>query len=197
MTPSCNCSVIATLLSGKTEAGRQDCKNIFSSRQVHKAGLLFLPQRSYVREISSRFVQHTISRAWTPHAIFLSDRNDPLWECWYNLSNLTNQRVYQELVHRNGLSKEMITGSAAPSLPSFLLFYFHLRALSIQRAQLSRSLEQAMQEIAGLIQGPEKGPHKMAAWLYLRRLKNTFLISTFFLSTNDTPFFFHNCLKND
>ena len=57
----------------------------------------------------------------------------------------------------------MITGSAAPSLPSFLLFYFHLRALSIQRAQLPRSLEQAMQEIAGLIQGPEKGPHKMAA----------------------------------
>ena len=84
----------------------------------------------------------------------------------------------------------MITGSAAPSLPSFLLFYFHLRALSIiQRAQLSRSLEQAMQEIAGLIQGPEKGPHKMAALLHLRRLKNTFPISTFFLSTNDTPFF--------
>ena len=48
----CDCSVIATLLSGKTEAGRQDCKNIFSSRQVHKAGLLFLPQRSHVREIS-------------------------------------------------------------------------------------------------------------------------------------------------
>ena len=128
-TPSCDCSVIATLLSGKTEAGRQDCKNIFSSRQVHKAGLLFLPQRSYVREISSRFVQHTISRAWTPHAIFLSDRNDPLWECWYNLSNLTNQRVYQELVYRNGSFKEMITGSAAPSLPSFLPFYFRLRAL--------------------------------------------------------------------
>ena len=50
ITTSCDCSVIATLLSGKTEAGRQDCKNIFSSRQVHKAGLLFLPQRSYVRE---------------------------------------------------------------------------------------------------------------------------------------------------
>ena len=37
----------------------------------------------------------------------------------------------------------MITGSAAPSLPSFLPFYLRLRALSIQRAQLSRSLEQA------------------------------------------------------
>ena len=94
-------------------------------------------------------VYFSISRAWTPHAIFLSDRNDPLWECWYNLSNLTNQRVYQELVHRNGLFKEMITGPAAPSLPSFLPFYFRLHTLSIQWAQLSRSPEQAMQEIAG------------------------------------------------
>ena len=32
----------------------------------------------------------------------------------------------------------------APSLPSFLPFYFRLRAFSIQRAQLSRSLEQAI-----------------------------------------------------
>ena len=35
----------------------------------------------------------------------------------------------------------MITGSAAPALRSFPLFYFRLRAFSIQRAQLSRSLE--------------------------------------------------------
>ena len=91
----------------------------------------------------------SISCAWTPHDIFLSDRNNPLWECWYNLSNLTNQRVYQELVHRNGLFKEMITGPAAPSLPSLFPFYFCLHTLSIQWAQLSRSPEQAMQEIAG------------------------------------------------
>ena len=52
ITPSCDCSVIATLLSGKTEAGLQDCKTILSSRQVHKAGLLFLPQHSYMWEIS-------------------------------------------------------------------------------------------------------------------------------------------------
>ena len=68
-------------------------------------------------------VDFSISRAWTPHAIFLSDRKDPLWECWYNLSNLTNQRVYQELVYRNGSFKEMITGSAASSQVSFLPFY--------------------------------------------------------------------------
>ena len=57
----------------------------------------------------------SISCAWMPNTIYLSDRNNPLWECWYNLSNLTNQRVYQELVYRNGSFKEMITGSAAPS----------------------------------------------------------------------------------
>ena len=55
-------------------------------------------------------------------------------ETWYNLSNLPNQRVYQELVYRSGSFKEMITGYPAPSLPSFLPFYFCLRALSIQRA---------------------------------------------------------------
>ena len=32
-------------------------------------------------------VDSSISRTWTPHAISLSDRNDPLWECWYNLSS--------------------------------------------------------------------------------------------------------------
>ena len=36
----------------------------------------------------------------------------------------------------------MITGSAGPALPSFLPFYFRIRAF-LQRARLSRSLEQA------------------------------------------------------
>ena len=38
----------------------------------------------------------------------------------------------------------MITGSTAPTLPSFLRFYFRVRASSIQRAGLSRNLEQAI-----------------------------------------------------
>ena len=59
LTSSCECSVIVTLWSDKTEAGRQDCKHIFSTRPAHKARLLFLPlKRSYVREISETFVQH-------------------------------------------------------------------------------------------------------------------------------------------
>ena len=80
----------------------------------------------------------------------MSDRNEPLWECWYNLSNLTNQRVYQELVYRNGSFKEMITGSVDPPLPSFVPFYFCLRAFSIQRTRLSRSLQQASLDRAKL-----------------------------------------------
>ena len=114
-------------------------QNIFSTCQVHKAGLLFLPQCSY---------DSSISPMWTPHVIYLSDRNDPLWEYWYNLSNLTNQRVYQELVYLNKPFKEMITGYAALSLPSFLpflfcfvfvfCFFFHVRAFSIQQTRLSR-----------------------------------------------------------
>ena len=49
--------------------------------------------------------------------------------------------------------KEMIMGSAAPPLLSFLpfffFFFFHIRAFSIQWTRLSRSLEQASQLILG------------------------------------------------
>ena len=103
-------------------------------------------KHSFNREI---IVDSSISRAWTPHAISLSDRNDPRWECRYNLSNLTNQRVYQELVYQNGSFKEMITDSAATALPSFLPFYFRVCAFSIQRTRLSRSLEQATDDFEG------------------------------------------------
>ena len=101
----------------------------------------------------------SISRAWTPYSIFLSDRNDPLWECWYNLSNLTNQWVYKELAYRNWSFKEMITGSAAPSLPSFLPFYFRPRTFSIKRAQLSRNLEQATASLQ-----PAFVAHRRSGW---------------------------------
>ena len=53
-------------------------------------------------------VGSSISRPWTPYAIFLSDSNDLLWECWYNLSNLTKRRVYQELIYWNKLLKKWL-----------------------------------------------------------------------------------------
>ena len=42
-----------------------------------------------------------------------------------------------------GGSKKRKRKGTAPPLPSFLPFYFRLRAFAIQRAQLFRSLEQA------------------------------------------------------
>ena len=41
--------------------------------------------------------------------------------------------------------RKMITGSAASPSPSFLPFFFRVRAFSIPWARLSRSLEQATQ----------------------------------------------------
>ena len=151
-------------------------------RPVGRIAKTFFPRTKFTRQVFCSFlsapmcgksrkhsfnteviVDSSISRAWAPHATSLSDRDDPLWECWYNLSNLTNQRVYQELVYRNGSFKEMITGSAAPALPSFLPFYFRLRAFSIQQARLSWSLEQASAE--PIVQ--QKGRFKIAAFRQL------------------------------
>ena len=115
------------------------------TRQI-SCSFLSIPMCAKSRKLSFNtevIVDSSISRAWTPHAISLSDRNDQLWECWFNLSNLTNQKAYQELVYWNGSFKEMITGSSVPALPSFLPFYFSVCAFSIQRIRLSRSLEQA------------------------------------------------------
>ena len=79
----CPCSVTATLLSGKTEAGRQDCKNIFfhalSSQRFLSApmcGKYCKHSFNTVHNCCSTqkvIVDSSISRAWTPHAIFLSE----------------------------------------------------------------------------------------------------------------------------
>ena len=76
----------------------------------------------------------SISRGWTPHAIFLIDRNDPLWECWSvtcQILPIRGYTRYQELLYRNGSFKEMITAFPAAPLPSFLPFYFRVHAFSI------------------------------------------------------------------
>ena len=48
-------------------------------------------------------------------------------------------------MYRNRLFEEMITGSAAPSLPSFLPFYL-LRFLNSADPTIPRSLEQATED---------------------------------------------------
>ena len=56
------------------------------------------------------FVEHRSYRGF----LYSSEwqKRPTIEKCWYNLSNLTNQRVYQELVYWNKPLKEMITGSA-------------------------------------------------------------------------------------
>ena len=76
--PSFNCSVIATLWSGKTEAGRQDCKNIFSTLQVHKASLLFLPKRSYMCGRSVNICS-TKKLSWMPLFQARAHRTPSFW----------------------------------------------------------------------------------------------------------------------
>ena len=127
ITPSCDCFVIylpPCYQASPKQVGRITKKKN-STRQVHQAGFLSpfsgAPMCGKSRKHSFNteiIVDSSSSREWTPHTIFLCDRNDPLWEWWYNLSNLTNQRVYHELVYRNGSFKEMITGS--PQFPPVL-----------------------------------------------------------------------------
>ena len=59
-------------------------------------------------------------------------------KCWYNQSNLTNQRVHQQLVYQIKPFKEMITGTATFLSPvsSHFIFMFAF-------TQLPQSLEQA------------------------------------------------------
>ena len=125
ITPSCDCSVIATLWSGKIPklVGRIVKTSFPCAKFTRQVFCSFLSAPMCGKSCKHLFnteviVEFSISRTWTPHAIFLSDRNDPLWECWYNLSNLTNQSVYQELLYQNGLFKEVIVGRR-PSSPQF------------------------------------------------------------------------------
>ena len=84
----------SALLSGKTEAGlgRQDYKKrIFHALSsqgrfsaVPSSALLCAGNLVNILSTPEVIVDSSISRAWKPHTIFLSDRNDPLWECWYN-----------------------------------------------------------------------------------------------------------------
>ena len=65
-----------------------------------------------------------IERCLTAVITYISSASVML-ECWQNLSNLTNQRVYQILVNRNNLLLSFPAGVL--SLPLRFLFYFFAR----------------------------------------------------------------------
>ena len=47
-------------------------------------------------------------------------------KCWSILSQLTNHRVYQELVYQNEVMKAMLTGSTTPSFSSLHMVFAQL-----------------------------------------------------------------------
>ena len=114
---------------------------ILSTHQVHKAGLLFLPQCSYC---ANMFVEHR--SLWIP-LFHLSGHPTPyFWvteticieKCWYNLSNLTNQRagILEQVIN---ILKKLL--QALPPFLSPVSSHFIFFTLSIFR--LSRRLEEA------------------------------------------------------
>ena len=82
----------------------------------------------------------------------------------------------------------MIAGSTAPSLPSFLPFYFRVRAFSLQRARLSRSLEQAIRQDTWRLALLSLSPH------YKFRQEN-FIRITFFATKAMKNFHFLHLTK--
>ena len=74
-------------------------------------------------------------------------RNNGCYENQDPRQNQSAKYIWSQIttVQRRSSVKQpkTIIGVRAPALPSFPTFYFHLRAFSMQRARLSRSLEQA------------------------------------------------------
>ena len=72
----------------------------------------------------------SISRLWMLHAIFLSDGNDLLWECWYNLSFIWPISGYTKSWYtRMGCVKKWLQASP-PLLSPVSSCYFLVFALS-------------------------------------------------------------------
>ena len=65
----------------------------------------------------SKFWLLEITRMYHARHVKRHFASDKQTRCWYKLSKVTNQRVYQELVYRNEVFKTMLTGS--PVAPSF------------------------------------------------------------------------------
>ena len=138
------CSVVIA-----TEAGRQDCRNIFSTCQVYKAARSSVPSSAllYVGNLLNTGICSTQKLLWI---LLLHTHGSCAPSFWvtgttcFGSVDVTTQRLYQELVYRNKPFKEMITGSVAfSSLHCSPAFFVCVRIFSIQWTWLSWSLEQA------------------------------------------------------
>ena len=76
------------------------------------------PDRSLLHsERLSKFWLLEITRVYQARHVKCHFVSDKQTRCWHELSKVTNQRVYQELVYRNEVFKTMLTGSHV--VPSF------------------------------------------------------------------------------
>ena len=143
ITSSCNCSVVIA-----TEAGRQECRNIFSIRQVYKTAGSSVPSSALLRarNLLNTGICSTQKLLWIPLFHVHGSCTPSFWvtgmTCFGSV-DVTNQRLYQGLVYWNRPFKEMITGSVTFSLLQCSPTFFRVSAFSIQWTWLSRSLEQA------------------------------------------------------
>ena len=102
----------------------------------------------------SKFWLLGITRVYHARHVKRHFASDKQTTCWHELSKVTNQRVYQELVYQNEVFKTMLTGS--PVVP-----FFSTRPRSsparplFQSSTLTESLEQAIGEDESL-ENPEK-----------------------------------------
>ena len=116
-------------------------QNIFSTCQVHKAGLLFLPQCSYNNPLFHACGRHMRSFWVTGTTRFESvDITCQIWPIkgytrgWYTGTSCLKKWLQAPPLFLSPVSSPFC----------FVLFcFFHVCAFSIQQTRLSRSLEQA------------------------------------------------------
>ena len=130
ITSSSNWSVVIA-----TEAGRQECRNIFSMCQVYKATGSSVPSSALLCawNLLNTHICSTQKLLWIPLFHAHGSRTPSFWvtgmTCFGSV-DVTNQKLYQELVYWNKPFKEMITGSVAFSLLQCSPTFFLVLALS-------------------------------------------------------------------
>ena len=98
-------------------SNRWSLKNIANFSRNLSRGQIDRTRSLLHSERLSKFWLLEITRVYYDRHVKRHFASDKQTWCWYKLSKVTNQRVYQELVYRNEVFKTMFTGS--PVAPSF------------------------------------------------------------------------------
>ena len=145
ITPSCNSLLLPLCYQATPKPVGRIAKACFARAKFIRQIFCSFPSAPMCRKSRKHALntEVTLTRVEAT-AIFLSDRNDLLRECAFDIiCQIWPIRGYTRSWYTGTGRLKKWWGSAAPALPSFLPFYFHLHAFLIQRAPLSWSLEQA------------------------------------------------------